>query len=337
MKIYNHYSLLSHNTLGINVSADTFVEYSTIGELKKFLTSDEAQSRRIFHIGGGSNLLFISDFKGVILHSAIKFIEYDEVDDTTVFARVGSGVVWDDFCDDVARRGLWGCENLSHIPGEVGASAVQNIGAYGVEAKDIIVEVETVEIASGESRIFSCEECGYGYRESIFKAGLQGKYIVTAVKFRLSKQAAPRLNYTGLRDLSGRKELTPMKIRETVTEIRKQKLPEPEEFGSAGSFFKNPVVEKNLFDSLIARYPDMPHYPTGERYKIPAAWLIDQCGLKGKTLGGAQIYPLQPLVIINRYNATAEDIVALAEETASAVRERFGVLISPEVNYIYGE
>lgn len=337
MKIYDNYSLLTHNTFGINVITDKFIEYSTVDELQDILGRDIVGNRPFLHIGKGSNLLFLSDFKGIVFHSAIKFIEYHEEDDDIVSARVGAGVVWDDFCEDVARHGLWGSENLSHIPGEVGAAAVQNIGAYGVEAADIITEVETIERATGNSRKFSCTECKYGYRESIFKSDLKDRYIVTAVKFRLSKTATPRLNYAGLRDLGGLENLTPMKIRETVTAIRKQKLPEPEEFGSAGSFFKNPVVGKEQFDGLKGQHPDMPYYPAGEEYKIPAAWLIDQCGFKGKILGGAQIYPQQPLVIINLNNATAGEIASLAEETAEAVRQRFGIQIYPEVNYIYGE
>jgi UDP-N-acetylmuramate dehydrogenase len=331
--IKNDYSLLHHNTFGMNVQARHFVEYDSIDSLREFLAAH--RNERLLHIGVGSNLLFTNNFDGYVLHSNIKFCEKMSEDNDHVLMRVGSGVVWDDFCASMCAANLGGTENLSYIPGEVGASAVQNIGAYGAEVADIIYQVETTEIATGESRIFQNSECKYGYRQSIFKDELRGKYIVTAVVFRLAKKPTLRLDYGNLRGhLQHIAQSTIGDVRQAVISIRKQKLPEPSELGSAGSFFKNPIVTKTKANALLAENPAMPHYPAATGVKIPAAWLIEQCGWKGRTLGGAAVYEKQPLVLVNKNHATPADIQQLAQQIVDSIQEKFGIKIEPEVNYI---
>lgn len=332
----HQYSLRNHNTFGIDVRAEQFISYDSVEELVSILQELRAEGKRILQIGGGSNLLFTKDFPGVILHSNIQFLEYVSLGSTEILVRVGSGVVWDDFCAEMARKNYYGSENLSYIPGEVGASAVQNIGAYGVEVGSIIKEVETVEIATGTPRVFQASECEYGYRDSIFKNRLQGQYIVTAVVYRLSTIPQVHLEYGQLKDLRA-KEKTPtaQTIRDAVIAIRRTKLPEPHELGSAGSFFKNPVVPQEKYRQLCAEYKDVPHYVVSEdSIKIPAAWLIEQCGWKGKTHGGAAVYEKQPLILVNQHHATSQDIMELASLIQQRVLEKFQIQIHPEVNYI---
>ncbi len=336
MKLEENYSLLTHNTFGMDVRARYFVEYQSVSELIELLQSDIIKQHPLLAIGGGSNLFFTKNFDGVVLHSKICFYETTRETDEHVYLRVGSGVVWDDFCSVMASRGLGGAENLSYIPGEVGASAVQNIGAYGVEVADIISRVETVEISTGKIRLFDVSECEYGYRESIFKAALKNHYLVTAVEFRLDKLPQFKLEYGNLSEAVASVEaLTVEEVRKAVIAIRKTKLPEPSEFGNAGSFFKNPLIAEYQFNQLREQYPTMPHYVAGnELVKIPAAWLIEQCGWKGKTLGGAAVYEKQPLVLINKDHATPEHIRLLAAAICESVADKFGITIEPEVNYI---
>ena len=302
---------------------------------------------RLKHIGGGSNLLFTGDFPGTVLHSAIRHIDVISDSDDEVLVRVGAGVEFDKLCEWAARRGLWGPENLSHIPGEAGAAAVQNIGAYGVEAKDIIREVRAFDLVSRKFLTFSVEECNYGYRDSFFKSP-EGKdrYIITGIVFAFRRNGAPILEYGNLREtlLSRCPCPTPSDVRETIISIRRTKLPEVGEVGSAGSFFKNPVVSREVFDNVVRvsgrDEASVPHYPVpvpgGEPWvKIPAAWLIDQCGWKGAVRGGAGVWPSQPLVIINASgDASPEEILALEECIRMSVSDRFGIVLSPEVEHI---
>ena len=305
-------------------------------ELRTLLQTYKGE--HLLHIGAGSNLLFTKDFDGVVLHSRICFARALEEDAEGVNIEVGAGIVMDDLIAQVADMGLYGLENLSHIPGEVGASAVQNVGAYGVEAKDVIREVHAVAVESGEECVFSNADCRFGYRDSIFKNELKGQYIITSVVFHLSKQPQPRLDYGNLRQALAGKEPTPMNIREAVIAIRKQKLPEPEELGSAGSFFKNPIIPSEHFQTILRQEQktaeEVPHYETANGIKIPAAWLIEQCGWKGKRQGGAQVYEKQPLVIVNTGNATAQDIITLAADISDSIEQRFQITLYPEVNYI---
>ena len=302
---------------------------------------------RLKHIGGGSNLLFTGDFPGTVLHSAIRHIEVISDSDDEVLVRVGAGVEFDKLCEWAAGRGLWGPENLSHIPGEAGAAAVQNIGAYGVEAKDIIREVRAFDLVSRKFLTFSVEECNYGYRDSFFKSP-EGKdrYIITGIVFAFRRNGSPILEYGNLREtlLSRCPCPTPSDVRETIISIRRTKLPEVGEVGSAGSFFKNPVVSREVFGNVVRvsgrDEASVPHYPVpgpgGEPWvKIPAAWLIDQCGWKGAVRGGAGVWPSQPLVIINASGeASPEEILALEECIRMSVSDRFGIVLSPEVEHI---
>jgi UDP-N-acetylmuramate dehydrogenase len=254
-----------------------------------------------------------------------------------VLVRAGAGEVWDDFVAYTVEKGWYGAENLSLIPGEVGASAVQNIGAYGVEAKDLIVKVDTLEVETGKERVFGNEECGYAYRESVFKHALKGKYIVTHVTYRLFKKPSYRLDYGNVHSELEKRgcELTLENVRQTIIDIRESKLPDPKVQGNAGSFFMNPIVPRPLFEELLGKYPSMPFYEVdAERVKIPAAWMIDQCGWKGKQLGRAGVHNKQALVLVNCGGATGQEIIALSEEIQRSVLDKFGVRISPEVNFI---
>ena len=320
MKTYNNISLLPYNTFGIDAKAKLFIEYYSLDELRQALK--EYKGEPILHIGQGSNLLFTKDFEGVILHSGMARAKF--LDDETVEAQ--NGLRLDDMIAQLTDMGYCGLEKLSLIPGEVGASAVQNVGAYGCEAKDVINRVYTIDVETLEERVFSNEECRFGYRDSAFKHELKGKYIVTSVVYKVKPGDAT-------------------KTRQEIIETRMAKLPAVGEVGSAGSFFMNPFIPEEQANALLEQYPDMPYFEvpsnnlkqpqtTSNYIKIPAAWLIEQCGWKGKTLGGAQVWPKQPLVIVNAHNASAQDIIDLAAQISASVKEKFGIEIRPEVNYI---
>ena len=329
-------SLLAYNTFGIDVKADYFIEYESVDELQLTLKSDVVKSNRILQIGGGSNLLFLNDFRGVILHSAIKSIKKVDEDSEFVYIEVGSGVIWDDFVAYSVQNNLGGIENLSLIPGETGASAVQNIGAYGVEVQDVIVKVNAMEIETAKLRTFTNEECHYGYRDSVFKNELKGKYIINSVIFQLDKKPAFKLNYQHLEE-SVRKNgiINLQNIRKTIIEIRESKLPDPKIYGNAGSFFMNPVISTKHFHDLQAKYPQIPHYFISEtEEKVPAAWLSDQCGWKGKQIGNAGVHDKQALVLVNKGCATGNEIASLAKQIQLSVFDTFGIELTPEVNYI---
>ena len=309
MRAVSNISLLPYNTFGIDAKAKTFIEYYSLDELRQVLK--EHKGERILHIGQGSNLLFTKDFDGVILHSGMARAKF--LDDETVEAQ--NGLRLDDLIAQLTDMQYCGMEKLSLIPGEVGASAVQNVGAYGCEAKDVILRVHAIDVETLEERVFSNEECRFGYRDSAFKHELKGRYIVTSVVYRVKPGDAS-------------------KTREEIIETRNGKLPKVGEVGSAGSFFMNPFVPEEQANALLKQYPDMPHFETPQGVKIPAAWLIEQCGWKGKMLGGAQVWPKQPLVIVNANNATAQDIIDLAAAVSASVKEKFNITINPEVNYI---
>ena len=337
--------LTKMNTFGMKVKARCFMEYDSVADLVDI--EFEELARPVLHIGGGSNLLFTDDFKGTVLHSMIDFIEViSDEESSPVLVSVGSGVIFDDFCAWAAKEGLWGVENLSYIPGEVGASAVQNIGAYGVEVKDVIHKVYCYDTVEEEFVSFGVEECGYGYRDSIFKSPeIKGRYIVTHVVFALSRTPQPKLEYGHLKEAvaGAASALTPALVRKEIIRIRKEKLPEPSVMGSAGSFFKNPVISKEQFDGIEAAAkaehgPDVtvPHYDLPDNMvKVPAAWMIEQCGWKGRRSGGAAVYQKQPLVIVN-YTGEAfpEEIIGLEKRIIASVKAKFGVELHPEVEHI---
>lgn len=337
MKELYNCSLLPYNTFGMDVKASRFVEYASVEELRGLWNAEREAVARALHIGGGSNLLFASDYEGLILHSAIKGYTVVKETEEEVEVRVGAGEVWDDFVAYTVANGWYGAENLSLIPGEVGASAVQNIGAYGVEAKDLIVSVDTFGLETGEERRFMREECRYAYRESVFKQELKGKYAVTFVTYRLKKHPVFHLEYGNIRAELEKQgcQVDLENVRRIIIAIRQAKLPDPKVLGNAGSFFMNPVVPKMQFEALLAQYPDMPHYPVDDAHvKIPAGWMIDRCGWKGKRVGHAGVHEKQALVLVNCGGATGKEVMHLAEGIVASVRERFGVTIRPEVNYI---
>lgn len=330
--------LSGKNTFGMKVSCRCFVEYDSIADL--FDLDFEEMLRPIKHIGAGSNILFTDDFKGTILHSKVKFIEVLKDGPEEILVSIGAGVVFDDFCQWAASEGIWGPENLSHIPGEVGASAVQNIGAYGVEAKDLIRTVYCYDMLEEDLVHFDVSECGYGYRDSMFKSeGLKDRYIITHVVFSLTRKPSPKLGYGHIREALEGRELSPMTIRETITAIRRDKLPEPSEIGSAGSFFKNPVVSREVYEhvvDIVGPEIKVPHFELeGGLVKLPAAFLIEQCGWKGRRSGNAGVYERQPLVIVNATGlALPEEIVALERKVMASVKQKFGVELHPEVEHI---
>ena len=337
MQQYTNYPLLQHNTFQMDVRAALYVEYNSVDELCQFLSSTdfEHHRNRFIHIGAGSNLLFAGDYNGLVLHSAIHDLEVAEDTSEYQLLRVGSGYVWDDLVAYCVDHKLAGIENLSAIPGEVGASAVQNIGAYGVEVCDVIDRVEAIDL-QGTPRIFTKEECQYGYRDSIFKRELRGKYIITHVVYRLMKSPAFKLGYGDLRArVEAEGDPTLDAVRKAVTAIRDSKLPNPKELGNAGSFFTNPVIPREQYDTLKSKFPDIPSYPIDETHvKVPAGWLIEHVGWKGRALGHAAVHDRQALVLVNNGGATGAEFMQLDHRISQDIYAQYGIRIVPEVNYI---
>jgi UDP-N-acetylmuramate dehydrogenase len=342
LKDLRDYSLLAHNTFGIDARCARFLEYETeeeaqqVAEILRTLIispSSLLPSSSYIIIGGGSNLLLTRNFEGIVVHSACKGILRDG-------NRLvcGSGEVFDDVVAESIRQGLYGAENLSLIPGDVGASAVQNIGAYGAEAKDLIRSIRAVEIATGHVCLIENAECKYGYRQSRFKHEWKNQYLIVSVEYEFSPTFVPRLDYGNIRselERQGIHEPTAQQLRHVIIDIRNAKLPDPKVQGNAGSFFMNPVVSRQKYEELAALYPQMPHYTVdADHEKIPAGWMIDQCGWKGKSLGRAGVHDKQALVLVNRGGATGQEIVDLCETIRRDVSEKFGVVIQPEVNII---
>lgn len=328
---YENCSLKPFHTFGMDVRARKVVEYYTVDELRKVL--GEYSGQPMLPVGQGSNLLFTRDYDGIVLVSRMARARALGETKEDVLIEADGGLVLDELIAQLCDMNLCGLENLSGIPGTVGASAVQNVGAYGVEAKDVIQSVRAIEIATGEERVFTPEECRFAYRDSVFKNELRGQYIIIAVTYRLTHGGPFSLDYGNLASaIKG--EPTVQKIREAVLAIRAEKLPDVHRLGSAGSFFKNPVVTPAKFEELHKRYPHMPYFPQEEGVKIPAAWLIDTLGWKGKKQGGAQVYEKQPLVLVNTGTAVPEDVMRLAAAIKESVKEQFDIEIYPEVNYI---
>ena len=329
------YSLLSHNTFGIDVSAACFLEYASVDELRGLIGSGRVTSPYL-HIGGGSNLLFTKDYEGTILHSRIGGVEIVAETDDDIVVRVGAGVVWDDFVDYCVQRHWYGVENLSLIPGHVGATPVQNIGAYGTEAGECIDRVEAVDIVKGERVTIDAETCRFSYRDSIFKHEWKNRFLVTYVTFRLAKHPEFRLHYGSVKDEVNRLgELSLKTIRQAIIRIREAKLPDVKVLPNAGSFFKNPMVERVIADTLQEKYPALPVYPVDDDHvKLAAGWLIETAGWKGKVVGHAGVHDKQALVLVNTGGATGIEIAHLANEIKKSVFLQFGVWLEPEVNVI---
>lgn len=339
MKEFENISLLPYTTFGVDAKAAKLIEYDTLEELLQLLPT--LATCPWLHIGAGSNLLFLRDYPGVILHSGLKGITVQE-QDTEVLLKAASGEVWDDVVAYAVNRGWSGMENLSAIPGEVGASAVQNIGAYGVEAQDLIVEMEAVEVATGQVVTIQRDQCAYGYRQSIFKNQWKGKYIIISVTYRLQKTFTPKLNYGNIRQELERvlgadyeQQVTLAQLRQTIIEIRNSKLPDPKVLGNAGSFFMNPVIGRDLYMLIEKTNIQMPFYDVDkEHVKIPAGWLIDQCGWKGKRVGNVGVYEKQALILVNYGGGTGQEIAQLSAQICADVKEKFGLTIHSEVNFI---
>lgn len=330
MKIEKNYDLSSLNTFGMKAKCAVFLEYESAKELES--VDWDSLPKPLLPLGCGSNLLFTKDFPGTVLHSGIKYIKYVDMGLDELPVMVGSGVIFDDLIVELCKNNLWGAENLSLIPGEVGASVVQNMGAYGVEVKDIVTGVSCFDLQERKSVKFKASECEFAYRDSFFKHN-PGRYLVTSVLIRVSRKRAPRLEYKAL---SGIDASSPQSVREAIIKIREDKLPDPAKTGSAGSYFKNPVVSAAQFVSISQGYSQVPHYVLdGGFVKVPAAWMIEQCGLKGATLGGAAVWKNQPLVLVNASgNATADEILALEKKITDAVKEKFGVTLETEVQKV---
>ncbi len=334
IKQYTDVSLLKRNTFGIEAKAARLVEFSSVDALVDFLAG--GFSGKSLVIGGGSNLLFVDDFDGTVFHSTIMDIDVVGESADDVLLRVGSGVNWDALVAYTVEKGWCGLENLSLIPGEVGASAVQNVGAYGVEAGDLIEKVETVRIADAVACSFTKADCDFAYRHSIFKAGEKGRHIVTYVTYRLQKSACFKLSYGNLKDkvdeLGG---ATLANVRRAVCEIREAKLPNPEQVGSAGSFFMNPIVDAAKAAALKEVYPAMPQYPLADgSVKLSAGWLIEQCGWKQTPHEHVGVYRHQALVVVNLGGATGREVLDFAQAVVASVKEKFGVCLNMEVNAI---
>jgi len=333
MERRSDFSLKAFNTFDIEASARRYVRFDEKKEICDFLSRKSLEGERVLVLGGGSNLLFVDDFDGIVLHPLLKGIEVLDADERYIRVRAMAGVNWDDLVAHAVASDWGGIENLSFIPGSVGASAVQNIGAYGVEVKDVVDSVEAIDLNSLEKIAFPAEACGFGYRSSHFKGLWAGRYMITAVVFRLCRQPRFVLDYPGVReqlDTLGRKNLE--NLRKAIIAIRRVKLPDPADLGNGGSFFKNPVVEPETLHGLQARFADMPHYlqPDG-RVKLSAGWMIDFCGWKGRRIGRAGVHDRQALVLVNLGGAAGREILDLSEQVRRSVRETFGVDLKREV------
>lgn len=331
------FNLKAYNTFGIDAIADEWVQYTSADDLPALMS--RLAGERYMCIGAGSNMLFCGDYPGTLLHSAILDVTTELLDGGRMAVRAGSGITMDALIESVVSSGFWGLENLSGIPGEVGASAVQNVGAYGVEAADVIDSIECYDTVDERFITLKATDCGYGYRQSMFKnPDNKGRYIITHVTYIVSRLSGPTLSYGHLREAVGENP-TPMDVRNAIIKMRNDKLPIVGEIGSAGSFFKNPVVSEAFFTTLVNEMGiTPPNYVVADGRKIPAAWLIEQCGFKGIVYGNAGVWHKQPLVIVNHTGrSTAKEIVELENMIIKAVKEKFNIELNPEVEHIYAE
>ena len=334
--IYENISLNKYNTFGLNIKADSLVTFKSEESAIRFFKEQKESDRNFLILGGGSNFLFTGDFHGTIIHSEIEGISMEEKKDDYVLISSGSGVVWDKLVELTVNHGFGGLENLSLIPGLVGATPVQNIGAYGSEVKDTIEKVRGICLKDGSVREFSKKECRFSYRDSIFKGELKGKYLITKVYYKLITRPLLSFEYGSLKEEMNKLGASSLSnVRKAVINIRQSKLPDPDLIGNAGSFFKNPVVSSSFENDLKLKYPDMPsfRYPSGG-IKLAAGWLIEHCGWKGKRIGDAGVHEKQALVIVNYGNATGKEIYDFSEEVKKSVFEKFGVTLEREVEVI---
>jgi UDP-N-acetylmuramate dehydrogenase len=336
MIIRGNISLKKYNSFGLDYKARYLIQAKTEKEATALFNGTIRLKGPILIMGGGSNLLFTDDYNGAIIIPGFKGIKTEEVSDGYVIISAGAGILWDNLVDWSVSNGYGGLENLSLIPGLVGAAPVQNIGAYGVEAKETIVKVKTISTHDGSIRFFTNTECGFGYRNSIFKNSEKGNFLVTRVYFRLKVNPEPDLSYGTLKDeIAKIGELSIKNIRQAVISIRRSKLPDPAIIGNAGSFFKNPVVDSAVADNLKKIFPELPCYKDHPgSIKLAAGWMIDQCGWKGKRIGDAGVHEKQALVLVNYGTATGKDIVDISEKIKISVFEKFGISLEREVEII---
>ncbi|HUC83072.1 MAG TPA: UDP-N-acetylmuramate dehydrogenase [Flavisolibacter sp.] len=339
MQIRENISLKAYNTFGIDATANYFARFENVAELEALLAAREYQRAETkLVLGGGSNVLLTKDVEGIVLKNEIKGIDVVKEDAEHIYVRSGAGESWHGLVMHCVENGFAGMENLSLIPGNVGASPMQNIGAYGVEVKDIFHELEAYHLHDKTTVRFSLEDCAFGYRESVFKRKYKGQFVITSVTFRLAKKPAFNTSYAAIQqelENLGVQELSIKAISQAVINIRSSKLPDPKEVGNAGSFFKNPQVAINQFEQLKKEFPAIHSFPFDEAHvKIPAGWLIEQCGWKGFRRGDAGCYPKQALVLVNYGAAKGEEIYALSEDILQSVKEKFGIELEREVNIV---
>jgi UDP-N-acetylmuramate dehydrogenase len=336
MTIYENVPLKKYNTFGLNYFADKLILIKTENEAISVFKGKVKWKKPLLILGGGSNILFTGDFNGTILYPEMNGINIEEKTNDSVIVSAGAGLNWDEFVSWTVGKGFGGLENLSLIPGNVGATPIQNIGAYGVEVKDLISSVRTVTTDDGSVRIFSNTECEFGYRNSIFKNREKGKYLVTRVSYRLNLNPVLNFNYGSLNEEINRVGKVSLEnVRQSVINIRRSKLPDPEIIGNAGSFFKNPVLKATIANELRNKYPTMPLYKDVEGYnKLAAGWLIDQCGWRGVRKGNAGVHDKQALVLVNNGDATGKEIYDLSCEIKESVHEKFGIDLDREVEVV---
>ena len=331
-------SLKSLNTFGLEATAPYFCSVGSVEELQDVLQLPLAQQDTMLILGGGSNVLFTSNPEGLVLLNRIGGIAIEKEDDDHVWVTIGGGESWHDFVIYTITQGWGGVENLSLIPGTVGAAPMQNIGAYGVEIKDVFSHLLAVERNTGKLRVFTGEECEFGYRSSIFKTHAKNKYVIAKVTFKLSKKPNYNTSYGDIQKTLaelGIEDLSVKAISDAVIRIRQSKLPDPKQIGNAGSFFKNPVINRELFEQVQAAHPNIPNYPQGDEYvKVPAGWLIEQAGWKGHRREHIGVHDRQALVLVNHGGGTGTEIKQLAYDIMASVEEKFGIQLEPEVNFV---
>lgn len=337
MQVLENISLKNLNTFGVEASAQFYVDIIEEKNLQELFSEEEFKSQPRLILGGGSNMLFTQNFSGLLIHLKIQGI-HAEIQENDVFVRAGAGVVWNDLVNYCVDHEYAGIENLSLIPGSVGASPVQNIGAYGVELQDIFHSCRAFEISTGNFRIFNREDCAFSYRDSVFKSALKGQYIITEVTFKLSKTFKPNVSYGAITEELAKRGIDVPTIKElsqVISHIRVSKLPDPSTIGNAGSFFKNPIIPESQFNDLKIQFPGIVHFQAGEGFiKVSAGWLIEQCEWKGKVVGNTGTWENQALVLVNHGNATGREIFQFSSTIIDSVNTKFGILLEREVNII---
>lgn len=337
MQIEKDFNLKEFNTFGVDVKASYFARVDSLEDLISLIQNPIFKENKKLFLGGGSNILFKEDFAGLVILNKLKGIEILKEDNDFVYIFCFGGEDWDNLVDFTVNKNWWGIENLAKIPGSVGASPVQNIGAYGVELKDSLEEVYALDINNGEKKIFKNKECKFGYRDSIFKNELKDKYFIYGITLKLSKNPQINIDYKALKKYIEENHLeikTSEDVSNIVSKIRASKLPDPKFLGNAGSFFKNTFIDKDKLEKLIKEYPDMPYFTEGENIKIPTAWLIEKAGFKGNIYGNVGSHKDQALIIVNYGNATGQEIKDFSDKIINTVYEKFDIEITPEVNIL---